>query len=104
MRNLIIFSLLFSCVSTVSGQFRTNYSDIPRIDVHTHIGSDVTGIANCLELRKILLDRSDIDLAIWINLGGGKDLLEDTETVLDAGKGHMLCAIADYSAHEATFS
>jgi len=80
--------------------FRTSYPDIPRIDVHTHIGNDLTGIANCLELRKILSDKSDVDLAMWINLGGGNDPIENTESLLVASEGHMLCAIADYSAHD----
>ncbi|TFH23390.1 MAG: hypothetical protein E4H10_12215 [Bacteroidia bacterium] len=100
MKNLIIIYLLIFSFTSASSQFRTNYPDIPRIDVHTHIGTDLTGIANCLELRKILLDSSAIDLAIWINLGGGNDPIENTAYVLAASKGRMLCAIADYAAHD----
>ena len=82
------------------GQFKTIYPEIPRIDVHSHVGSDVKGIANYLDLRKVLQDKNGIDLAIWINLGSGNDLIEDIEAVMTAGKGHMLCGIADYSAHD----
>ena len=98
-KSITILLLIFFFTS-VSGQFRTSYPGIPRIDVHTHIGTDLTGITNCLELRKILLDSSAIDLAIWINLGGGNDPIENAEDVLAGAKGHMLCAIADYSAHD----
>jgi predicted TIM-barrel fold metal-dependent hydrolase len=100
MKNLITSLLLIFCLAPLSAQFKTRYPDIPRIDVHTHFGNDPTGIANCLELRKILLDQSGIDLAMWINLGGAKDPIENTAYVKDASKGRMLCAIADYAAHD----
>ena len=100
MKNLITSFLLIFCLASLSAQFKTRYPDIPRIDVHTHFGNDPAGIANCLELRKILLDQSAIDLAMWINLGGAKDPIENTAYVKDASQGRMLCAIADYSAHD----
>jgi len=94
------FFCLIISVCYVSGQFRTNYPDIPRIDVHAHIGSDLTGIANCLDLRNIMLANSNIDLAIWINLGGTNNPVENPENVKAASKGHILSTIADYSAHD----
>ncbi len=92
--------LLISFSTSVFSQFRSSYPDIPRIDVHTHLGNDVIGIANYLGLGEILLDSHDIDLAIWINLGDKRAPIEDLETVIAAGQGRMLCAIADYSAHD----
>lgn len=68
--------------------------------MHTHFGNDLTGIANCLDLREILLETSAIDLALWINLGGSKDPVEDPDYIQEAGKGHMLSTIADYSSHD----
>ena len=100
MKRLLISSLCILYLTSGSGQFRTDYPDIPRIDVHTHFGNDPAGIANCLELREILLDQSDIDLAMWINLGGAKDPVENTAYLRDVSKGRMLGAIADYSAHD----
>lgn len=100
MKNLISSLLFIFCLTSASAQFKTRYPDIPRIDVHTHFGNDPAGIANCLELREILLDQSNIDLAMWINLGGAKDPVENTVNVWEASKGRMLCAIADYSAHD----
>jgi len=101
MKHTFITTLcLMVCVFSVSGQFRTSYPHIPRIDVHSHIGTDLTGIANCLDLRNTMLADNDINLAIWINLGGAKDPVENPENILAASKGHMMSAIADYSAHD----
>jgi predicted TIM-barrel fold metal-dependent hydrolase len=98
--NSFTFFLLFFFSTSVFSQFRSGYSDIPRIDVHTHVANDLTGIANYLELGEILLESHDIDLAIWINLGDRNEPIENIEAVMAAGKGRMLCGIADYSAHD----
>ena len=93
-----IIVVLFS--TTVFSQFKSNYPDIPRIDVHTHVADDLTSIANYLELRKLLEANNAIDLAIWINLGDRNSDIKSIEKVLKAGKGHMLCGIGDYAAHD----
>jgi len=91
---------LMVSVFSVSGQFRTNYPDIPRIDVHSHMGTDLTGISNYIDLRNIMLADNDINLAIWINLGGANDPVENPENIRIASKGHILSTIADYSSHD----
>ena len=92
--------LLFTCSVSVFSQFRSGYPDIPRIDVHSHVADDLTGIANYMDMRNILLDSHDIDLAMWINLGDQKSLIENLETTLVAGQGRMLCTISDYTVHD----
>lgn len=96
--SIIFLLLLFS--TPVFSQFKTNYPDIPRIDVHSHVANDLTGITNYLEVGKLLRSNNAIDLAIWINLGDRNELIENIETVMHAGQGHMLCGIADYAAHD----
>ncbi len=96
--SLVIFISLYPCF--LSAQFKTNYADIPRIDVHMHVGSDPGAIAEYLNLRELLLDNNAIDFAMWINLGNHTSPLVNLEKVLATSQGRVLSAIADYSAHD----
>ena len=98
--NSVTFLLLFFISTPAFCQFRSLYPDIPRIDVHSHVSKDLKGIANYLDLRNLLLDSNAIDIAIWINLGDGNDPIDNVESLEAAGNGHMLCAFADYAAHD----
>lgn len=89
---------LFSLPSLA--QFRSAYPDIPRIDVHTHVANDSMGILNYLELRQLLKEKHTLDLAMWINLGDRDALITDINWVMNLGHGRLLCAIADYAAHD----
>jgi len=90
--------LIFSIPSV--GQFSSTYPDIPRIDVHTHVADDSVGILNYLELRQLLKEKHTLDLAMWINLGDRDALITDINRVMNIGQDRMLCAIADYAAHD----
>ncbi|MCF7805445.1 MAG: amidohydrolase [Candidatus Marinimicrobia bacterium] len=81
-------------------QEKSNYSDIPRIDVHTHIGGNADGVANFLEMRKILQRDYHADLAMWIDLGSSENPIPDLEKSLEVSKGRVLTCISDYSAHD----
>lgn len=94
------FILLLACSASAFSQFKSEYPDIPRIDVHSHVADDFTGIANYMDMRNILLDSNDIDLAMWINLGDSNASIENLEAILEAGQGRMLCTISDYVAHD----
>lgn len=98
--NSITLFLLLIFSTSVFSQYKSSYPDIPRIDVHSHVSNDMTGIANYLDMREILLDSHDIDLAIWINLGDRNSPIENIESVMAAGQGRLLCGIADYAAHD----
>jgi predicted TIM-barrel fold metal-dependent hydrolase len=59
---------------------------IPIIDVHAHIG-DLDNVARYLQVRQVLLEQYDVDLAMWLNLrsplgprGEGLDYLEQVES------------------------
>lgn len=79
---------------------RTQYPDIPRIDVHTHAADDPANIKNYLAVRESLLCSSGIDLAFWINLENAKTPITDPAPVTRAAQGRMLCAYGDYSPHK----
>ena len=79
-----------------SSQVKTNYPEIPRIDVHTHVRNDYHGIRKYLELREYLQEENAIDLAMWINLGGGEFPVRNTDSVAIVSNNRMLCTIADY--------
>jgi predicted TIM-barrel fold metal-dependent hydrolase len=96
----ILICILSTWAISAQGQFHSQYKDIPRVDVHTHVANDTQSINQYLVLRQVLLDRHDIDLALWINLGDRDDPIRDLEKVNTAGRGRMLCGIADYSAHD----
>ena len=58
---------------------------MPRIDVHAHVGG-IEKMADYMEVRKILKEQFNADLAMWINLqfplgpgGEGLDLLKSAE-------------------------
>ncbi len=89
----------FLLCSLVQAQFKTNFPDIPRIDVHSHIGESDTAISNFLKLHDEMILDHQIDLAIWINLGNHRKSLVDLDKVLETSHGRILCGIADYRAH-----
>ena len=99
---LSLFVLLFLCgaVTAASDEVVTRYPGIPRIDVHSHPGSDRETIETYLGVRHLLLKERQCDLALWINLGTGEDSLEDLDTVEKMGEGRLLCCISDYSSHD----
>ncbi len=94
-----LFTHLLFC-GTLMAQYITPYPDIPRVDVHTHIGENDTAIANYLKLHDELVDESQVDMAIWVNLGSSRNSLVDLELVKKLSEGRIVCAIADYRAHD----
>jgi hypothetical protein len=89
-------TLLISILALVSfagtAQFVTKYPDIPRIDVHVHINNDYAGIKNYLVLRETMLNKSKIDLAMLINLGGE----EAIDTISEHSGNRIMTCISDY--------
>jgi hypothetical protein len=70
-------------------QYITSYPDIPRIDVHAHVG--IPSIANYLALRDLMNSTHKIDLAMWINLSSE----EDMDTINIISEGRMLTCLND---------
>ncbi len=95
----IVFALSLPGLSTPA-QTATAYPHIPRIDVHTHVANDLEAIANYLRLRGQLKEKHGIDLAMWFDLGNGEQPIPNIREVMKAGKGRILCCIADFKAYD----
>ena len=77
----------------VQAQYITKYPEIPRIDVHSHIGNNYPSIGAYLAFHDQMLAERKIDLAMWINLGKKGETAIDTIT--DVSKGRIMTCIND---------
>ena len=100
MHRCLIIILVLATGLADAADTKTAYPDLPRIDVHTHAGGDLEAVTNYLQLRDHLKATHDVDLAMWINLGGGRSPIADPADVLKASQGRMLSCISDYSPHD----
>jgi predicted TIM-barrel fold metal-dependent hydrolase len=101
--SLVIISLLAVSnflKSNLNAQDTTLYPEIPRIDVHTHVASDLKAIENYLKLRDQIKEKHHIEFAMWINLGKGDKEITNLSEVLSTAQGRMLACISDYSSHD----
>jgi predicted TIM-barrel fold metal-dependent hydrolase len=85
--------------AVLSAQGNNVLATVPRIDVHAHVVS-LEKMADYMEVRKILKEKYDVDLAMWIDLsfplepgGEGTDLLMAVE---EKYQGRFLPTINDY--------
>ena len=98
MKTILTFCISFLYFSQLFAQAKTNYPDIPRIDVHSHAAGDYNAIQKYLELREILLAEYSTNLAMWINLSNGKYPITNIDSVILVSQNRMLCAYGDYKA------
>ena len=72
---------------------------VPRIDVHAHVGG-IENMANYVEVRRILEEEFDADLAIWINLrsplGPRAEGIEYFEEVEEKYRGRFLTCLTNH--------
>jgi predicted TIM-barrel fold metal-dependent hydrolase len=72
---------------------------MPRIDVHAHVGG-IERMAHYMEVRKILKEQFNVDLAMWINLqsplGPRGEGLEHLKASEEKYQGRFLPTINDY--------
>ncbi|MBT6146648.1 MAG: amidohydrolase family protein [Gemmatimonadetes bacterium] len=78
---------------------RTAYPDIPRVDVHTHIAGDRYTIDAYLRMREVSIQQHGVDLAMWVDLGGGDVPELDLRAALTASGGRVLSCLHDFSPH-----
>lgn len=78
------FSIIAFC-SPALPQAKSEFSSIPRVDVHAHVGA-LESMPLYLEVRKALQEKYGEDLAVWINVrtplgprGEGLDYLKTAE-------------------------
>jgi len=96
---LILAILLLLIPSGLTAQKNNKLTTMPRIDAHAHVGS-LESMADYMEVRNILKEQYDADLAMWIDLrfpiepgGEGLDLLKAVE---EKYQGRFLPTINDY--------
>ncbi len=80
-------------------QVKHSLSTIPRIDVHAHVGG-IDRMDDYIEVRNILKDEYNADLALWINLdfplGPSDEGLDILNLAEDRYNGRFLPTINDY--------
>lgn len=83
--------------------YQTRYPDLPRVDIHTHVGRRLTddGPEMVLSLRDSVHARCGADMALWIDLDGGvqRNWVQDVDAgfarIARLGKGRILPTISD---------
>ncbi len=101
----MMLAVIVSCFSlvvtgtTLLAQEVTAFPDIPRIDVHAHVGEDEALIKRYLELRETLKSVHQADLAMWVNLGNHDTPTPDLTRVERWSQGRMASAISDFRPH-----
>jgi predicted TIM-barrel fold metal-dependent hydrolase len=100
---LMLAILLPMIHSGLTAQEKSRLSTMPRIDVHAHVGS-LESMADYMEVRNILKENYNTDLAMWIDLrfpiepgGEGLDLLKSVE---EKYQGRFLPTINDYEIED----
>jgi hypothetical protein len=92
---LLTFIAAFVLLSLYAkAQYITKYPDIPRVDVHTHVGNNYPAIDAYLAFREQMLKERKMDLAMWINIGQRGESAIDTIT--KASKGRIMTGIVDF--------
>jgi predicted TIM-barrel fold metal-dependent hydrolase len=94
---LVFFLILIH--SDLFAQSKFTLATIPRIDVHAHVGG-IDRMGDYMEVRQILKEKFNTDLAMWINLqaplgprGEGSDIIKSAE---EKYQGRFLPTINDY--------
>ena len=90
---------ILCCPISLLAQDKNAISSIPRVDVHSHIGS-VKRMEHYIKVSEALKDQYDIDLAIWIDLNFMRQSDDREEDYFDATnnryKGRFLPCINDF--------
>ncbi|MHC4435670.1 MAG: amidohydrolase family protein [Planctomycetota bacterium] len=73
---------------SAAAQQRDAISAIPRVDVHSHVGS-VERMGHYIKVAEVLKNRHDINLAVWIDLNFMRRPDGTEQEYLDAAAGHF---------------
>jgi len=80
-------------VARAAGPF--TLETMPRIDVHTHIGSDWKTLDEVMELRKAIQEQLHADMAMFISLGRAEP--PDMDEMRKRYQGRIQFCISDYT-------
>ena len=104
MRNLSFFLLSFCIHFSIWSQngFETKYPNIPRIDVHSHAGGDITSAKNYINVRNWLKSNGNINVTNWINLGNREFPIQSFDEINEVSENRMLFAKGNYAPNNLT--
>lgn len=74
----------------------TAFPEIPRIDIHSHLGNNLSVISMCLKIREFVKEIYTANIAMWINVGHGKETIENPEEIESVSQHRILNCISDY--------
>ena len=99
---LLGIALSLTVPGVLFGQYRSQYPDIPIVDVHTH-PTGVNDVANFIKVSEAIKEKYGSDLAFWISLNDYKteqsDPGEAAEEMKTACNNRILFAASQYSPH-----
>jgi hypothetical protein len=90
-RTILIFAISLTIGALRAQTFNSQFSDIPRIDVHVHVNSNYRSLVEYLNLRSMVMEQCGADVAMWIDLSQG-----NVDTIRGVTKGRMLCSFSTY--------
>ncbi len=97
---LLVNVAVLALPSSLAAQHESRLATIPRVDVHAHIGADVELMERYLQLSKVLKDKFNANLDIWVDLGLGskweKLTTDELKEVDERFKGRFLLCLNDY--------
>jgi predicted TIM-barrel fold metal-dependent hydrolase len=98
-KSMLPFFLIVFLRLNLPAQDKNTLATIPRIDIHAHIGG-VDNMEHYMEVRKILKEQFDTDLAMWINLqsplGPRGEGLDHIKEAAEKYQNRFLPTINDY--------
>lgn len=96
---VFLFICILHCLESLSAQDKKAISAIPRVDVHSHVGS-VERMGDYVKVSEILKSQYDANLEIWIDLNFGRQPDGTEQKYLNAAsnryKGRFLPCINDF--------
>lgn len=84
----------------VLAQQPTRYPDIPRIDVHAHVGSQPARMQEYMSMRDAVKNRVGAELALWINLGQRNEEPQNWAEAESRFQGRFVPCIYDYFIYD----
>ncbi len=97
---LLVNVAVLTLPSSLAAQHESRLATIPRVDVHAHIGADVELMERYLHLSKVVKDKLNANLDIWVDVGPGtkgqKLTTAELEAVDERFKGRFLLCLSDY--------
>ena len=95
-KSIFLLALNFIAFGAVFGQYRSQYPDIPIIDVHVH-ASRVNDVSNYLKISEVIKQKYGSNLAYWI---GFANLNEPVAEAKAASKNRFLFAVSEMRPHK----